>query len=329
MNYVYILLKRNLPMIKHFKLKIAGLLLFTTSLNYAQFTDEINSNRPGKSHGAFSVGKTVIQAEAGTYYINDKHKYLGYKSSGFGGELSLRYGAFLEQLEFIADIQYQFDSYKTDYYDTNRNGIRQATIGAKYLVYDPFKNHEEKVNIYSWKANHRFKWRQFVPAVGVYVGANFGASNIYRYPDEPSFSPKAMLITQNHFGTQWVLVGNFIADKFTSDYSSYGYVLTLTRGINEKWSAFIENQGYQSDYYSDVIFRGGAAYLLRKNLQIDASIGANIKDTPSLVIGGIGFSWRFDKNYKPIEIKSGKEEKGKKDGKKEEKKKRVDEIETQ
>lgn len=316
-------------MIKHFKFKIAGLFLLSTTVHYAQFTDEINSNRPGKSHGAFSVGKTVIQAEAGTYYINDKHKYLGYKSSGFGGELSLRYGAILEQLEFIGDIQYQSDTYKTDFYETNRNGIKQALIGAKYLVYDPFKNHEEKVNIYSWKANHRFKWRQFIPAVGVYAGANFALSDHYKIPDEPSISPRLMLITQNHFGAQWVLVGNFIADKFISDYSSYGYILTLTRGINAKWSAFLENQGYKSDYYSDVIFRGGAAFLLQKNMQIDASIGANIKDTPALIIGGIGFSWRFDKNYKPVEIKSGKEEKGKKGGKKEEKKKRVDAIQTE
>ena len=50
--------------------------------------------------------------------------------------------------------------------------LRQTLFGAKYLFFDPFKNYEEKPNLYSWKANHRFKWRQFLPAVAGYVGAN-------------------------------------------------------------------------------------------------------------------------------------------------------------
>ncbi|MGG7036748.1 MAG: hypothetical protein ACI7YS_16360, partial [Flavobacterium sp.] len=35
-------------------------LLFTT-IQYAQYTDLINSNRPGKSMSAFSVGETLFQ----------------------------------------------------------------------------------------------------------------------------------------------------------------------------------------------------------------------------------------------------------------------------
>ena len=33
-----------------------GLLLFVSSTLFAQYTDQINSNRPGESIGAFSVG---------------------------------------------------------------------------------------------------------------------------------------------------------------------------------------------------------------------------------------------------------------------------------
>ena len=38
---------------------IIGLLL-AIQFSFAQFTDDINSNRPGRSMMAFSVGKTVI-----------------------------------------------------------------------------------------------------------------------------------------------------------------------------------------------------------------------------------------------------------------------------
>ena len=125
----------------------------------------------------FSVGKTVFQMEAGIYGITEDHSLLETDSKGFGLDLALRYGAFLEQLEFIANIQYQADQYNTPLGSENRSAVKKMTLGAKYLIYDPFKNYEEKVNIYSWKANHRFKWRQFIPAVGVYAGANVNFSN--------------------------------------------------------------------------------------------------------------------------------------------------------
>lgn len=314
-----------------FKLKSLSLLFFafSTSAIYAQFTDDINSNRPGESMSGFSVGKTVFQMEAGIYGIAEDHSILNTDSKGFGLDLALRYGAFLEQLEFIANFQYQADQYNTPLGSENRSALKKMTLGAKYLIYDPFKNYEEKVNIYSWKANHRFKWRQFIPAVGVYAGANINFSNNpYTFDTDPKISPKLMVITQNHFGSRYVFVMNIIADKISSDFPSYGGIATLTYGINPDWSAFIEGQAYQSDYYSDGIARIGAAYLLRPNLQLDASISKNIKDTPSIFYGGIGVSWRFDGSYKDIliDIPGKDDSKDKKDKKKKDDKKRIDEV---
>jgi hypothetical protein len=57
--------------------------------------------------------------------------------------------------------------------------------------------------------------------------------------------------------------------------------------------------------FSDAILRGGAAYLINNNLQIDASISTNFKDTPTVLYGGIGFSWRYDGNYKEVRINTG------------------------
>jgi hypothetical protein len=112
-----------------------------------------------------------------------------------------------------------------------------------------------------------------------------------------------MLITQNHFGDgRWVLVSNITADYIGTDFPSYGYAITLTRGFNNKWSGFLENQGLKSDLYADAIVRGGTAYLLNKDLQIDASISTSLKDTPSALYGGIGFSWRYDANYQEVRI---------------------------
>jgi hypothetical protein len=274
------------------------------SIHYGQHTDQINSNRPGETMSAYAVGKSVIQIETGVYGIKQNHSLLNYDANGFGIDATLRWGLFMERLELIADIQYQNEKYTTLFNSSNRADFKQTVLGAKYLIYDPFKNYEKKVNIYSWKANRAFNWRQLIPAVSVFAGANFTmADNPYSFSPESSISPKIMLITQNHLGDgKWVFVTNIIADYVTTDYPSYGYVLTLTRGFNDKWSGFVENQGFKSDFYSDAIVRGGAAYLLNKDMQIDASISTSLKDTPSALYGGIGFSWRYDANYQEVRI---------------------------
>ena len=306
------------------------ILLMCTATHYAQYTDIINSNRPGKSMSAFSVGKTVIQAEGGLYGIKEKHDLSRYEANGFGTELDMRYGAFFDQFEFVMNTQYQYDWYQAPLVNDTRGGFKQFTLGAKYLIFDPFiKLKDGKPNVISWKANHRFSWKQFIPAVAVYGGFNLQlGTNPFTYEGDSKFSPKAMLITQNQFGTKWVFVTNIIADKVTSKYPSYGIIATMTRGFNMRWSGFLEMQSYKSDYYADNIFRSGAAYLVRENIQLDASLAKNIKDTPAILYGSVGLSWRFDSNYE-TNYKRIKKDKidDKKKSKKDKGKKRKDEVE--
>jgi hypothetical protein len=279
--------------------------LIVPLIHYGQHTDEINSNRPGETMSAFAVGKSVIQVETGIYGIKENHSLLGYDANGFGIDMTLRWGLFMEKLELIADFQYQYEVVNPAIIYPERSAMKQTILGAKYLIYDPFKNYEKQVNVYSWKANHSFNWHQLIPAVSVFAGANFTmADNPYYFSPDAAISPKIMLIAQNHLGDgSWVFVTNIIADYIGTDFPSYGYGITLTKGFNKNWSGFIENQGYMSDFYSDAIVRGGAAYLLHKDMQIDASISTSLKDTPSILYGGIGFSWRYDANYKEVRMK--------------------------
>lgn len=312
---------------------------------FAQHTDIINSNRPGETMSAFSVGKSVIQAEIGFYGITEKHDTQNYEAAGFGTDFTLRGGLFAEQLEFIADIQYQNEKFTTPATSFRKSNFRQTVLGAKYLIYDPFKNNKRDVNIYSYSANRKFSWHQLIPAVSIFAGANFvfkdnpyayNSNNLHFYSTEFNIAPKLMLITQNHFGDgRWVLVSNLIADYVGTDYSGYGYAVTLTRGINNRWSGFIENQGYKSDLYSDLVFRGGAAYFFARNVQIDASISKNLKNSPSVLYGGIGLSVRYDGKHKDEftrvgkKAKKPKDKKSKKDQKLEEEKEQTEEVDYQ
>jgi hypothetical protein len=291
--------------------------------SFAQYTDQINSNRPGETMSAFAVGKSVIQLETGAYGISQKHHLLNYVTNGYGIDATIRYGMFKEKLEFLADVQYQSQLYEARLITIDQKALKQTVLGAKYLLYDPFKNQEKKVNVYSWKVDKSFKWKQLIPAVSVFAGANItSANNPYHFSTKAGISPKVILITQNHFGDgSWVLVTNTIADYIGTEFPSYGYAVTLTKGLNKNWSGFIENQGYKSDFYSDLIVRSGAAYLVTEDLQLDVSASASLKNTPSIFYGGIGFSYRFDGNYQeirtpieedPVSVKKEKKEKIKK-----------------
>ena len=277
-------------------------LLFIPLLNYAQYTDQINSNRPGETMSAFAVGKSVIQLETGAFGISQKHHLLNYVTNGYGIDATIRYGMFMEKLEIIADIQFQSQVYEALMTKLDQKALKQTILGAKYLLYDPFKNQEKKVNVYSWKVDKSFKWKQLIPAISVFAGANItSTNNPYHFSSKAGISPKVIFITQNHFGDgSWVFVTNTIADYIGTEFPSYGYAVTLTKGLNKNWSGFIENQGYKSDFYSDLIVRSGAAYLLTEDLQLDVSASASLKNTPSIFYGGIGFSWRYDGNYQEI-----------------------------
>lgn len=287
------------------KTLVVAAFLIIPMIHYGQHTDEINSNRPGETMSAFAVGKSVIQVETGIYGIKENHGILNYDANGFGIDMTLRWGLFMEKLELIADLQYQYEVFNPAIIYPDKSAMKQTVLGAKYLIYDPFKNYEKKINVFSWKANHSFNWHQLVPAVSVFAGANLTFSdNPYYFSPDAAISPKIMLITQNHLGDgSWVFVTNIIGDYIGTDFPSYGYGITLTKGFNRKWSGFIENQGYISDFYSDAIVRGGAAYLIHNDMQVDASISTSLKDTPSILYGGIGFSWRYDAGYKEVRMK--------------------------
>ena len=312
-------------------LKSIFVLLISLSFSsvYAQYTEVINSNRPGVSKSAFSVGTGIVQFEAGAFTVKEEHVPLNYEVSGFGLDFALRYGVLFEQLELSLDGKYQNDKITFNNaaisVEDKRSNFKNFTLGAKYLVYDPYKNAEEaKPNLYSYHANKKFQWKSLIPAVAVYVGANFDTkNNPYTAPDVEGFSPKIMVATQNNFNGGWVLVMNLIKDRIGSEFSEFQYIFTLTHSFTPQWVVFGETQGISSDFYADNIFRFGGAYLWTPDFQLDANIGFNTKDTPSVLNIAFGASYRLDfhKDKKIDNGNSAKEEGKRKSRRKKNKKK--------
>ena len=266
----------------------------------AQYTDVINSNRPGASKSAFSVGTNVLQFELGGRTVSEEHTPLQYEVGGFGVNFSARYGLFFEQLEINLDLDYQNDTFTNNSTsipsEFSRANFRNFTVGVNYLVYDPNKSSgDDKPNLKSYRANNSFQLRWLIPAVSLYAGANFDSEgNPYLSAGVEGFSPKVRLATQNNFFNGWVFVMNFTFDRIGADDPIFDYILTLTKSINQKWVAFGEVQGIKSDFYADNLIRVGGAYLWNKNFQLDTNLTFNTKDTPSVFNFNFGASYRFD-----------------------------------
>lgn len=285
-----------------------GLILFS-QLIFGQYTDVINSNNPGKSIGAYSVGRKVVQLETDFFYENSNHSLLYQKQNNFGANYEVRYGVWREQFEVILDGTLLYD--KKEF--THVSGVSQTnfgfyrnTIGAKYLVYNP--TFQEEVNVYSWRANAKFSWRKLIPAISVYAGANFFPKNRFLYEisneDFKMITPKAVISFQSHPVRNVVLIANLIGDNFIDKNRQLSYVVTLTHNLNNpRWSIFIENEGVNSKYYTDTLVRLGTSFLFSEEFQVNAFGGASVKNTPTRYTLALGISYRIYNRHKDIEFR--------------------------
>jgi hypothetical protein len=300
--------------------------LFVSSVVSSQYTPIINSNRPGFTQGAFSVGPGVYQLEFGASYRQDRFASLAdAKSTGAGLTLDLRTGLILQNLELIYRVDYQSDqisfnnaSRRLTY---NRAGTKKNTLGFKLLLFDPFRNAEwYKPNTKSYKANRGIRAVDLIPAVSLYLGSELSLGNIYPYgePFSPVFnllspaleqnqiSGEVMLITQNHFLNNFVLVTNWGKRYLGCPYEQNYMSSSLMIPVKKKLLGFVEQVSLNSELSTDVLLTVGAVYLFNENIQVDAFLSHTFKNTPSMLAAGIGVSYRIDRyndNGIPHEIK--------------------------
>lgn len=283
------------------RLLVFFLLIFLLKINlgYSQFTDIINSNRPGNSSGAFSVGKDILQLENGFYFTNEKHQLLNYDIEGYGTEFKIRYGFLYEKLEVIISGNYQSDNLSDNRYNPanniNRKNFKKFKIGAKYLIYDPKKGITEKPNVYSYFADKKFKWKNLIPAISIYGGLNIDSkNNPFVSSNVSGISPSLAIFTQSNFTNRSVITTNVIFERIGSNQNDFEYIISLTHAFNESFIGFIETHGIKSDFYADNKLGFGVAYLFNDNLQLDLGAILNFKDTPKIFQMSLGVSYRLN-----------------------------------
>ena len=89
----------------------SSILAFFISLSsFSQYTEVINSKRPGFAESPFAIGTKVFQIEGGYFYHkNDKPDFFTKKKT-HGIDLFLRQGFITEKLEISANFKLQKDN---------------------------------------------------------------------------------------------------------------------------------------------------------------------------------------------------------------------------
>jgi len=279
------------------KTYITLVLFFIGIVSYSQYTEVINSKRPGFSESPFGVGTKVYQIESGLFYQYDGDPSLLNVKKSRGIDIFLRSGFIWEKFELSINLKLQKDDLIQNALTGNTNsigGINQFTIGAKYLFYMP-KYKDPSKEIRSWKRKIAYDWKRLIPSVGLYVGYNTNLlSSDYK---AISSSPKVAILLQNDFSNRLILVTNIIGDYLTlKDKRTFGYIATLTYSITPKFSFFGEHQGMFSSNSKKMDFGGGIAYLINKDYQLGLNIRTDSQFEYLNIYGAVGLSYRIDRH---------------------------------
>ncbi len=297
---LYIATKKNsfkLHVFITMKLSLFSFVFFFISLiANAQYTDVINSNKPGFSESPYSVGTGVYQFESNLFFRKLSIEPTFSKPQSFGYDLLFRTSFFLEKLELNAQITYQndkiaFKNIFTSHYFTN--GLSKLTIGGKYLLFQQEYQDKSK-EIRSFKRRFAFDKKRLIPSVAIYLGVNTDfVSDVYK---TGRVTPKVGVLLQNNLSPQLNIITNFYYDKIGSDFAEFSYIVTATISVKDRWSIFFENQGVYGKYQSDLNLGTGLAYLFSRDLQINSSLRFLFEGESSGFYTGLGVSYRINKH---------------------------------
>jgi len=311
------------------------LLLIAPSVIKAQYTEIINSNRPGYSESPYSVGTGIYQIEGGYQYKTTNSFTEDATFNTHIIDQVLRIGAFSERLEFKFLFNNEYHKINSPIISPTSNSGGSYGFGFKYLLLNAkVKNRDQEIR--SWKRRTGFHWSMLVPSVGLDASITFGANptksedftsktiaEIYKKNSPigaflfPNGSFKFRVLLQNHISQNWVFVSNIGFENILFNNTFYLNVFNLaiatTYNINNQWSTFIESKNDFNKYQNSFDIRTGVAFLLNKNLQFDSSLnintGTNLKNSGV----SVGFSWRLDKHVDKFVIVKSKYTKVKND----------------
>jgi hypothetical protein len=263
---------------------------------FAQYTNVINSNKPGFSESPYGVGTGVYQFESNIFLRNLNTEPTFSEPQSLGLDIIFRTGLFLEKLEFNAQLIYQKDkvalkSIFTSHYFTA--GFSRMTIAAKYLLFEQEYDDKSK-EIRSYRKNQSFDKKRLIPSVAIYLGMNTDFVN--EIHKTQSITPKVGLLLQHNLSKDFNLITNIFYNYIGSEFSELSYIIAATQSFGGRWSVFFENETIFQKHQNKKNLALGLAYLYSRDLQFNASGRFLFEGKAQGFYAGLGVSYRINKH---------------------------------
>lgn len=247
---------------------ITGSVVLLCNPIFCQYAENIESGRPGQAFGPTTVGAGVLQIQSGFDFAGSELP--GQENRELRTNHFLRLGI-SERFEFNSLIEYKNLSVDT-------TGSPGKTIGFSPL--------------YSGFTIHAVDGQTWIPDLTFHAGLYFPTgANEFRVSDP---APQILLITGHNltnalsFTTNWGL--NWDG---SSAGAAWKYILNLAISLPHGIGLFVENYGTGDQGELSTWFDGGAAWIIKSNLQLDlfAGYGKNGEQKDFFVSAGL--SWRI------------------------------------
>lgn len=242
-------------------------LIISVNVAYAQYSSTISSDRPGNANGAATVGKGILQFQAGLQlsgnnYLNTDYGNIDIKDTEFSENLVVRYGL-AERFEMSAVLNYTRGVYKSTSQEMNYSGFNTTMLRARVKVID----------------NLAFQAGLNVPLL------RNDFSNDYSSPQleimyNTNFNEKMNLTT--NLGAQW--------GKISEDPNGF-YVFSFSSALPADFSIILESYGTFNLSGVQNYYDAGVAYLINPDMLLDlnAGWGKNYNVKSYFVTAGISY----------------------------------------
>lgn len=250
-------------------------MLFSHAL-MAQYSETIQTSRPGQAFVPFTTGKNTFQVQAGGNYTQLESR-MSSKMSGFQSYgTTFRYGV-LENLELRTGLTYSYNRILTSesgYADFS--GLSLMSIGGRYNL---------------------AKGSGADPSFGVQgeVLLPFGTADFMNNPS----GLRVMFIHSQQITELFQITTNLGASTVGKiENLETQYVINLAFPIGKKWGGFIENYGQirgllANNVDFDTRWDTGVGFLVNNDFQLDASVGVGLNEKIFDWFIDAGISWRI------------------------------------
>jgi hypothetical protein len=243
---------------------LTALIMLSSSFGYAQYSATIASGRPGNANGAGTVGRGILQFQAGIQFAGYSDES-GLSYSEFSENIVIRYG--LTELFEISAVINQANG-KYDFSVANSEGLaisgfNTTMLRARLKVID---NLAVQIGLNVPLLRNDFNNDYASPQIKVMYNTNFS--------DKISFT--------TNLGAQWGEIEN--------DPNGF-YVFSFSAGLPSQFSLLLEAYGDFSIYGLQHFYDAGLGYLVNPNLLLDinAGWGNNFNVESYFVTAGVSY----------------------------------------